>query len=478
MTSFCFLLWWLSQSSVASHTTQLQPPPLSLGEHAADSAERTGMQRSASRSVALKKQQQLLKQATVSSRALSSSSSGAFGARTLAGARRHAASTSAKSAPVLQLLAPPAQSRAFHRTPASQQPKKDYYDLLGVSRDADKNEIKKKYYQLAKKYHPDTNKADPNAAKKFAEATEAWEVLGNDEKRQAYDTFGHAGVDENGGFGGGAGFQDFNDIFGDFASMFGDQGGRRRPNQPQRGADIQVNISLSFMEAVNGTVRDLHLTANEPCEPCDGTGAKPGTKKRTCKTCGGSGVEILQQGFFAVETPCRRCHGEGSTIESPCTTCRGKGTVKKPRTVEVTIPEGVDQGMNLRLAHQGEPGTKGGPSGHLYVGINVQPDPFFKRRKTDVHVDVPISVAQAVLGGAVVVPTLTGEVEMKVRCCCLCCGVWGDGFKRAPVLCCCWCVDPSWHAAQHGDADAREGHQRAQLEPPWLAAREPPSAHS
>ncbi|TYZ61221.1 hypothetical protein PybrP1_011566 [[Pythium] brassicae (nom. inval.)] len=375
------------------------------------------MQRSVSHGAALKKQQQqLLKRATAASRPISSSS-GAFGARALAGARRHAASagTSTKSAPVLQLLAPPAQSRAFHRTPASQQSKKDYYDVLGVGRDADKNEIKKKYYQLAKKYHPDTNKDDPNAAKKFAEATEAWEVLGNDEKRQQYDTFGHAGMDENGGFGGGgAGFQDFNDIFGEFASMFGEQGGRRRTNQPQRGADIQVNITLSFMEAVNGTVRDLNLTANETCEPCKGTGAKPGTKKRTCKTCGGSGVEILQQGFFAVETPCRRCHGEGSTIESPCTTCRGKGTVKKPRTVEVKIPEGVDQGMNLRLPHQGEPGAKGGPSGHLYVGINVQPDPFFKRRKTDVHVDVPISVAQAVLGGAVVVPTLTGEVEMKI----------------------------------------------------------------
>lgn len=370
------------------------------------------MQRSASRGVVLKKQQ-LLKRLT--GRALSSSNSSAtssFGARGLTGGRRQ---TAAHSMPLL--LAPPqTQSRAFHRTPPSQQAKKDYYDVLGVSRDADKSEIKKQYYQLAKKYHPDTNKDDPNAAKKFAEATEAWEVLGNDEKRQQYDTFGHAGVDENGGFGGGggAGFHDFNDIFGDFASMFGDQSGRRRGNQPQRGADIQVNITLSFMEAVNGTVRDLNLTANETCEPCKGTGAKPGTKKRTCKTCGGSGVEILQQGFFAVETPCRRCHGEGSTIESPCTSCRGKGTVKKPRTVEVKIPEGVDQGMNLRLAHQGEPGTKGGPSGHLYVGINVQPDPFFKRRKTDVHVDVPISVAQAVLGGVVVVPTLTGEVEMKV----------------------------------------------------------------
>lgn len=308
------------------------------------------------------------------------------------------------------------QKHAFHSTPVSKQSKNDYYDVLGVSRDADKNEIKKKYYQLAKKYHPDTNKDDPDAAKKFAEATEAWEILGNDEKRQKYDTFGHAGVDENGGFGGGGGgFHDFNDIFGDFASMFGEQGGRRRANQPQRGADIQVNITLSFMEAVNGTIRDLNLTANEECEPCKGTGAKPGTKKKRCQTCNGSGVEILQQGFFAVETPCRRCRGEGSIIESPCTTCRGKGTVKKPRTVEVKIPEGVDQGMNLRLAHQGEPGTKGGPSGHLYVGINVQPDPFFKRRKTDVHVDVPISVAQAVLGGNVVVPTLTGEVEMKVR---------------------------------------------------------------
>lgn len=378
------------------------------------------------RATALKRHQQLLLKRT-SLRSLSSvgraarsltAKSSACASATAARALGGIDSRSAKPQQQHQPLLFATQTHAFHSTPVSQQSKRDYYDILGVSRDADKNEIKKKYYQLAKKYHPDTNKDDPDAAKKFAEATEAWEVLGTDEKRQKYDTFGHAGVDENGGFGGGggAGFHDFNDIFGDFASMFGDQGGRRRANQPQRGADIQVNITLSFMEAVNGTTRDLNLTANEECEPCKGSGAKPGTKKRTCQTCGGSGVEIMQQGFFAVETPCRRCRGEGSIIDSPCTTCRGKGTVKKPRTVEVKIPEGVDQGMNLRLAHQGEPGTKGGPSGHLYVGINVQPDPFFKRRKTDVHVDVPISVAQAVLGGAVVVPTLTGEVEMKVCC--------------------------------------------------------------
>ncbi|DAZ93349.1 TPA: hypothetical protein N0F65_011875, partial [Lagenidium giganteum] len=311
----------------------------------------------------------------------------------------------------------PQQRAAFHSTPVSNQAKRDYYDILGVSRDASKADIKKKYYQMAKKYHPDTNKDDPNAAKKFAEATEAWEILGNDEKRQKYDAYGHAGVDENGGFGqrGPGDFQGFEDIF---ASMFGEQafGGRHRraANQPQRGADMQVNVTLSFMEAVKGTVRDLHLTSNEECGTCKGSGAKPGTSKKKCRTCNGSGVEVLQQGFFAVETPCRRCQGEGYTIESPCGTCRGKGTVKKPRTVEVKIPEGVDDGMNLRLAHQGEPGTRGGPSGHLYVGIDVQPDPFFKRNKTDIHVDVPISVAQAVLGGNVVVPTLTGEVEMKI----------------------------------------------------------------
>ncbi|TMW64211.1 hypothetical protein Poli38472_012833 [Pythium oligandrum] len=310
------------------------------------------------------------------------------------------------------------QKAGFHATPVSNQQKRDYYDVLGVSRDADKNEIKKKYYQLAKKYHPDTNKEDPDAAKKFAEATEAWEVLGNEEKRQKYDTFGHAGVDENGGYGDASDFQGFEDIFGGFASMFGEQAfggrGRRGANQPQRGADIQVNVNLNFMEAVNGTTRDLHITANEECGTCNGSGAKPGTKKQTCRQCNGSGVEIMQQGFFAVETPCRRCRGSGSIIESPCGTCRGKGQVKKPRTVEVKIPEGVDQGMNLRLAHQGEPGVNGGPSGHLYVGINVQPDPFFKRRKTDVYIDVPISIAQAVLGGHVVVPTLSGEVELKI----------------------------------------------------------------
>jgi molecular chaperone DnaJ len=313
------------------------------------------------------------------------------------------------------------QARGLHSTRPSMASKRDFYDILGVSRDADKGDIKKKYYQMAKKYHPDTNKDDPDAAKKFAEATEAWEVLGDDDKRRAYDAYGHAGVDPNGGFGGGGfqgGQQGFEDIFGDFASMFGEQFGgrsRRSANAPQRGADIQVDISLSFMEAVKGATRDLHVSTNVECDSCHGSGAKPGTKKKQCPNCKGSGVEIMQQGFFAVEGPCRRCHGEGSIIESPCTTCRGKGHVRKPRTVEVSIPEGVDEGMNLRLAHQGEPGTRGGPSGHLYVSIHVKPDPFFKRRRTDVLCDVPISVAQAVLGGTIVVPTLSGEVEMKVR---------------------------------------------------------------
>ncbi|KAI9914878.1 hypothetical protein PsorP6_008010 [Peronosclerospora sorghi] len=307
---------------------------------------------------------------------------------------------------------------SFHSTRTVLEPsKRDFYDVLGVSRDASKSEIKKKYYQLAKKYHPDTNKADPDAAKKFAEATEAWEILGDDEKRQKYDAYGHAGVDEQAGFGGAEGFEGkgFEDIFGEF---FGGQGfgghSRRSTNQPQRGDDIQVDITLSFMEAVNGTTRELNITSNVACDTCNGSGAKPGTKKKTCSTCNGSGVQILQQGFFAVETTCRRCRGEGSIIESPCGKCHGKGTMKKPRTVEVKIPEGVDQGMNLRLAHQGESGQRGGPAGHLYVGIHVLPDPFFKRRKTDVLVDVPISVAQAILGGTVIVPTLTGEVEMKI----------------------------------------------------------------
>ncbi|OQS00554.1 chaperone protein dnaJ [Achlya hypogyna] len=301
--------------------------------------------------------------------------------------------------------------------------KRDFYEILGVSSGASKSEIKKKYYELAKKFHPDTNKEDPNAAKKFAEATEAWEVLGDDDKRQKYDTFGHAGVDPNGG--GGDGFHGgFEDIF---ASMFGHQAGGRRSGrpQPQRGADVQVNCHISFMEAVNGTTRDLNLNTDVTCEPCDGSGAKPGTSKRKCKSCGGSGVEILQQGFFAVEQPCRRT--TGFIIETPCTSCRGRGKVKKARTVEVKIPEGVDNGMNLRLAHQGEAGSKGaiaviacdayelcGPSGHLYVSISVASDPFFKRNKTDVHCEVPISVAQAILGGSVVVPTLTGQVEMTI----------------------------------------------------------------
>ncbi|RHY28182.1 hypothetical protein DYB32_006166 [Aphanomyces invadans] len=338
--------------------------------------------------------------------------------------------------------------RPFHSSTRLDASKRDYYQVLGVKNDATKNEIKKKYYELAKKFHPDTNKDDPNAAKKFAEATEAWEILGDEEKRQKYDTFGHAGVDPNGMGDGDGDFHGFEDIF---SQMFGHQGGRGRGNgrpRPERGADVQVNTHISFMEAVNGTTRDLNVYTDVTCEPCGGSGAKPGTSPKKCKSCNGSGVEILQQGFFAVEQPCRRCRGEGTfrmstllvlpsdanvyfacssdrpmapysdpsvlavgvTIDNPCGTCRGRGKVKKSRTVEVKIPEGVDNGMNLRLANQGEAGSKGGPAGHLYVAVSVAPDPFFKRDKVDVRCEVPISIAQAVLGGSVVVPTLTGQI--------------------------------------------------------------------
>lgn len=312
----------------------------------------------------------------------------------------------------------PTGQRLFHRTSnLMQAAKRDYYEVLGISRDASTNDIKKQYYKLAKKFHPDTNKDDPEAAKKFAEATEAWEILGDKEKRQKYDAFGHAGIDES-GFGGGGGpggfgqgFEGFEDIF---SSMFGGQQQARGRNQPQRGADVQMTVRLSFMEAVTGIKRDLTVMSDVECNTCDGSGAKPGTKPIRCTSCNGSGVEILQQGFFAVETPCRRCHGQGTIITSPCSTCRGKGSVRKARTVEVKIPEGVDDGMNLRLPHQGEAGSRGGPAGHLYVGIEVVPDPFFKRDGTDVFVEVPISISQAILGGSVVIPTLTGEAEVKI----------------------------------------------------------------
>ncbi|KAF0700764.1 Aste57867_8717 [Aphanomyces stellatus] len=320
------------------------------------------------------------------------------------------------AAPHMQFNGMPSAAAAMHPFHSSSRlMKRDYYQVLGVSNQASKNDIKKKYYEMAKKFHPDTNKDDPDAAKKFAEATEAWEILGDDDKRQKYDTFGHAGVDPNGGGMGGEDFHGFEDIF---ASMFGHQGGGGRRGsgrpRPERGADVQINAHISFMEAVNGTTRDLNVYTDVKCEPCDGSGAKPGTSPKTCKQCNGSGVEILQQGFFAVEQPCRRCRGEGVTIDSPCGTCRGRGKVKKSRTVEVKIPEGVDSGMNLRLTNQGEAGSKGGPNGHLYVSISVSSDPFFKRDKTDVRCDVPISIAQAVLGGTVVVPTLTGQVELTI----------------------------------------------------------------
>ena len=305
-------------------------------------------------------------------------------------------------------------TRSFHATSKALEAQRDYYEVLGVSREADKNEMKKQYYKLAKKYHPDANKDDPKAAQKFAEANDAWEVLGDEEKRNKYDTFGHAGVDGNGFDPSGAsGFGGFEDVFSSFFGGQQQQQGRR--GGATRGSDLQMNVRLSFMEAVKGTTRDLHVVTNVECKPCKGSGAKPGTSASTCGQCNGSGAEVHQQGFFAVERPCRRCHGAGTTIKSPCKSCGGKGNVKKPREVEVKIPEGVDTGMNLRLSNQGEAGTRGGPAGHLYVNIEVMSDPFFKRDGTDILIDVPISISQAILGGTVVIPTLTGEVDLKVR---------------------------------------------------------------
>lgn len=318
------------------------------------------------------------------------------------------------------------RARGVHTTrPLSQAPKRDYYDILGVSRGADKKEIKRKYYELAKKYHPDANKEDPSAAEKFAEVQHAYEVLSDEEKRDRYDAYGHDAeqMGFDGGFGGGGGFGGQGmrpeDVFREFfggggGSPFEGFGGGGRPTGPVRGGDVQVGLVLSFMEAVHGCSPEVQVTTDVECKPCAGTGSADKTDPVTCSTCGGSGQVTRQQGFFTMAIPCAACGGSGQTIANPCRSCSGNGVQKERRTVQVTVPPGVDSGVNLRLPNQGDKGRRGGPAGHMYVTIQVRPDPFFRRDGADVHVELPLKLSQAVLGDHVTIPTLTGEAELKV----------------------------------------------------------------
>ncbi|MBR3922864.1 MAG: molecular chaperone DnaJ [Kiritimatiellae bacterium] len=308
--------------------------------------------------------------------------------------------------------------------------KRDYYEVLGVSKSASADEIKSAYRKLAMKYHPDRNPGDDSAKAKFQEASEAYEVLSNDEKRQRYDQFGHQGVNFGpGGFDFGRDFSHFQDIdLGDilnsvfgggmgggaFGGMFG--GGRRQanPDGPQRGADMSMELEVDFEEALFGSERTLDLTLPEECDQCHGSGAAKGSKRTTCSTCGGRGAVVRGNGFFQVRQTCPKCGGEGSVIERPCPACHGSGQMRAKRQVTLRIPKGVDTGSRLRLAGKGGGGLRGGEPGDLYVVVRVRDSEIFMRDGLDLAVDVPVSPISAAVGGDVDVPTPDGVANLKI----------------------------------------------------------------
>lgn len=292
--------------------------------------------------------------------------------------------------------------------------KRDYYEVLGIDRQAGADELKKAYRRLAMKHHPDRNPDSSEAEAKFKEAKEAYEVLSDAQKRAAYDQYGHAGVDPSGGMGGaGAGFGDiFGDVFGDIFG--GGGGGRRGSGGVYRGADLRYELALTLEEAVLGHSANITFSSLKECDTCHGDGARPGTAKTDCSTCGGLGQVRRQQGFFSVQQTCPACRGEGRIIEEACTDCRGQGRVEQSRTLSVKVPAGVDTGDRIRLSGEGEAGQSGGPAGDLYVEIRVRPHAVFERDGADLSCRVPISFTAAALGGEVKVPTLSGEVSLKV----------------------------------------------------------------
>ncbi|WP_333609063.1 molecular chaperone DnaJ [Arsukibacterium sp.] len=291
--------------------------------------------------------------------------------------------------------------------------KRDYYEVLGVAKGADDKDIKKAYKRLAMKFHPDRTQGDKAMEEKFKEVQEAYEVLSDEQKRAAYDRFGHAGVDPNRG-GGGGGSADFGDIFGDvFGDIFGG-GGRRGQSRAQRGSDLRYNLELSLEEAVKGKSVDIKIPTLVNCDSCDGSGAKKGTSAKSCPTCHGVGQVTMRQGFFAVQQTCPTCNGRGKIIPDPCTKCHGEGRVEKTKTLSVKIPAGVDTGDRIRLSGEGEAGMHGAPAGDLYVQVHVRAHPIFQRDGNNLYCDVPLSFAIAALGGEIDVPTLDGRVKLKI----------------------------------------------------------------
>jgi len=295
---------------------------------------------------------------------------------------------------------------------------RDYYEVLGVSRTAAVEEIKSAYRKAALKWHPDRDPENkPDAEVKFRECTEAYSVLSDPQKRQLYDTYGHAGLSSAGAAQGfdHTDFPDFHDIFGDFfgfEDLFG--GGRRRRTRAQRGADLRYDMTLSFEEASMGVTTKIKLPRQEYCEACNGTGAKKGTGVQTCQACGGRGQLAYQQGFFTITRTCPSCQGAGQIVRERCPECRGQGRLEREKTIELRIPPGVDTGTRLRVAGEGEPGPNGGPAGDLYVVLEVKEHPFFERRGADLYCTIPISIAQATLGTELQVPGLNGEEKLKI----------------------------------------------------------------
>ncbi|HCI97922.1 MAG TPA: molecular chaperone DnaJ [Providencia sp.] len=292
--------------------------------------------------------------------------------------------------------------------------KRDFYEVLGLEKNASEKDIKRAYKRLAMKYHPDRNQGNKDESEvKFKEIKEAYEVLSDDQKRAAYDQYGHAAFEQGGmgggGFGGGA---DFSDIFGD---VFGDIfGGGRRQQRPSRGSDLQYNMELTLEEAVRGVTKEIRIPTLETCDVCHGNGAKPGTSADTCSTCHGMGQVHMRQGFFSVQQPCPTCHGRGKVIKDPCNKCHGHGRVERYKTLSVKIPAGVDTGDRVRLSGEGEAGENGAPSGDLFVQVHVLPHNIFERDGNNLHCEVPINFADAALGGEIEVPTLDGCVKLKI----------------------------------------------------------------
>jgi len=294
--------------------------------------------------------------------------------------------------------------------------KRDYYEVLGINRDATEDEIKKAYRKLAMKYHPDRNPDNPKSEEQFKEAKTAYEMLSDASKRAAYDQYGHAGVDQQAG--GGAGMGGFGDAFSDiFGDIFGGGAGRAGAggrSNVYRGADLRYNLEITLEDAARGSETRIRIPTMEECETCKGSGAKKGTAPATCPTCGGHGQVRMQQGFFSIQQTCPKCHGTGRFIADPCTSCHGAGRVKQHKTLSVKIPSGIDEGDRIRLSGEGEHGVNGGPPGDLYVQIHLKPHAVFQRDHDDLHCEMPVSFAAAALGGEIEIPTLDGVAKLKV----------------------------------------------------------------